>query len=125
MSLFKKKSEKKDRYNILAEKKTKRKKMKIHFNHETWEFIILSAKDEKKIIKGMDDLKEPFYAFRHNEKDYYVNKNQVTIYTIQPEKTTVDVYFDDESDALGFVETLRLDKWEHIRENHGRLQTIF
>jgi len=121
MGLFRKKKEQ-ENYNIVAKKKTKCYIMRFYFsNRAEWEREFKSFGDMKNILKDLEDDKCNVLKFIGNPT-LFINKNEICYWTYEPKKISICEWFTNIADALGFVETLKLDKCENINEFFGKIE---
>jgi hypothetical protein len=124
MKLFRRKKEEKKKvigqYNITAIKKTGHYDLRFTLKgSDDWTASLASKKDVELFFKQLKHGKSIILSFDFKGEDTacYLNRNKIIYGSCEPETIKVSEWFVAIDEALGFMETLKLDRWREIKEN--------
>ena len=112
---YKKKKER-EQYNITATKETKEFDLKITLQGGGYYTMSIANYSElKTFLKQLEDENNTILSFQIDKKhQFFLFKDKIRYGRFRPEKIKISEWFTDIGGALGFIETLKLDKWKEI-----------
>lgn len=117
MSWLKKKKKEQEQYHITATKETKHFDLKFTLQDGGYKIDLVTSSDLKSFLEQLEDKDRTILTFKRDEKHhYFLHKDKIIYGCCIPEKIKVSEWFTDIGEALGFIETLKLDKWKEISE---------